>query len=43
MSDVEKILPYEIWYENSVGETIRFDEAPIVVLTTGLFDWQWSL
>ena len=43
MSDVEKILPYRIWYENSVGETIRFDEAPIVVQTTGLFDWQWSL
>ena len=43
MADVEKILPYEIWYENSVGETIRFDTAPIVVQTTGLFDWQWSI
>ena len=43
MSDVEKILPYRIWYENSVGETIRFDTAPIVVQTTGLFDWQWSI
>ena len=37
------ILPYSIIYENSAGETIRFDEAPIVVQTTGLFDWQFSV
>ena len=37
------ILPYSIFYENSAGETIRFDEAPIVVQTTGLFDWQFSV
>ena len=43
MSDVEKILPYSIYYENSAGEIIRFDEAPIVVQTTGLFDWQWNI
>lgn len=43
MSDVEKILPYRIYYENSGGETVRFDEAPIVVQTTGLFDWQWNI
>lgn len=43
MSDVEKILPYSIYYENSGGETVRFDEAPIVVQTTGLFDWQWNI
>ena len=36
-------MPYEIWYENSAGETIRFDEAPIVVQATGLFDWQWNI
>ena len=36
-------MPYKMWYENSAGEIIRFDEAPIVVQTTGLFDWQWSL
>ncbi len=40
MSD---LLPYSIYYENSAGETIRFDEAPIVVQTTGLFDWQWNI
>ena len=40
MSD---LLPYRIYYENSAGETIRFDEAPIVVQTTGLFDWQWNI
>lgn len=40
MSD---LLPYRIYYENSAGETIRFDEAPIVVHTTGLFDWQWNI
>ena len=38
-----EILPYEIWYENSKGDVIRFDTAPIVVQTTGLFDWQWSI
>jgi hypothetical protein len=38
-----ELLPYSIWYENSSGETIRFDEAPIVVQTTGLFDWQWNI
>lgn len=43
MSDVEKILPYSIYYENSAGGIIRFDEAPIVVQTTGLFDWQWNI
>ena len=43
MSDVEKILPYSIYYENSAGEIIRFDTAPIVVQTTGLFDWQWNI
>ena len=37
------ILPYSIFYENFAGETIRFDEAPIVVQTTGLFDWQFSV
>ena len=36
-------MPYEIWYENSAGETIRFDEAPIVVQTTGLFDWSFNV
>lgn len=40
MSD---LLPYDIYYENSAGETVRFDEAPIVVQTTGLFDWNFSL
>ena len=40
MSD---LLPYRIYYENSAGETIRFDEAPIVVQTTGLFDWQFAV
>lgn len=40
MSD---LLPYSIYYENSGGETVRFDEAPIVVQTTGLFDWQWNI
>ena len=38
-----EILPYEIWYENSKGDVIRFDTAPIVVQTTGLFDWQWNI
>ena len=38
-----ELLPYRIYYENSAGEVIRFDEAPVVVQTTGLFDWQWSL
>ena len=36
-------MPYSIWYENSVGETIRFDTAPIVVRTSGLFDWKFSV
>lgn len=36
-------MPYTIYYENSAGEVIRFDEAPIVVQTTGLFDWQWNI
>lgn len=36
-------MPYEIWYENSAGEVIRFDEAPIVVQTTGLFDWEFAV
>ncbi len=40
MSD---LLPYSIYYQNSAGEIIRFDEAPIVVQTTGLFDWQWNI
>lgn len=43
MSDVEKILPYRIYYENSGGETVRFDEAPIVVQTTGLFDCLFNI
>ena len=38
-----ELLPYRIYYENSAGEVIRFDESPVVVQTTGLFDWQWSL
>lgn len=38
-----ELLPYSIWYENSVGETIRFDTAPIVVRTSGLFDWKFSV
>ena len=36
-------MPYSIYYENSAGDVIRFDEAPIVVQTTGLFDWKFSL
>ena len=36
-------MPYTIWYENSAGDTVRFDEAPIVVQSTGLFDWQWNI
>ena len=40
---MDGLLPYEIWYENSAGEIIRFDEAPIVVQSAGLFDWQWSI
>ena len=38
-----ELLPYSIRYENSAGETIRFDQAPIVVQTTGLFDWNFSI
>ncbi|MBQ9901069.1 MAG: hypothetical protein IJM51_01595 [Clostridia bacterium] len=38
-----ELLPYSIYYENSAGKIIRFDEAPIVVQTTGLFDWQWNI
>lgn len=40
---MERLLPYTIWYENSAGEIIRFDEAPIVAQTSGLFDYQWSM
>lgn len=38
-----ELLPYSIYYENSAGETIRFDEAPIIVQTTGLFDWTFHI
>ena len=40
---MDGLLPYEIWYENSAGEIIRFDEAPIVVQQAGLFDWQFAI
>lgn len=36
-------MPYSIFYENSAGEILRFDEAPIVVQTSSLFDHQWQL
>lgn len=37
------LLPYTVWYENSAGEVLRLDEAPIVVQQAGLFDYQWNL
>ena len=37
------VLPYSIWYENSKGDVLRMDEAPIVVQTSGLMDYQWTL
>lgn len=43
MSDQNALLPYDCWYENSRGEILRLDEAPIVVQSSGLFDYQWSL
>lgn len=36
------LLPFTCWYQNSGGEIIRFDEAPIVVQSSGLFDYQWQ-
>ncbi len=36
-------LPYACWYENSRGDMLRLDEAPIVVQSSGLFDYQWHL
>ena len=30
MSNGGNLLPYGIWYENSAGDAIRLDEAPIV-------------
>lgn len=43
MSDEKALLPYSCWYENSQGEILRLDEAPIVVQSSGLFDYQWSM
>lgn len=40
MSD---ILPYSCCYENSKGEILRLDEAPILVQSSGLFDYQWNI
>ena len=40
MSD---LLPFSIWYENSAGDIIRFDRPPILLQSTGLFDWQWTI
>ena len=37
------VLPYSIWYENSKGDVLRMDEPPIVVQTSGLMDYQWTL
>lgn len=37
------VLPYEVWYENSRGDVLRMDEAPVLVQTSGLMDYQWSL
>lgn len=43
MCDNGALLPYDCRYENSQGEILRLDEAPIVVQSSGLFDYQWSL
>ena len=42
MSDGD-ILPYRVWYENSAGDIIRLDEAPILVQRSELLDYRWNL
>ena len=37
------VLPYSIWYENSRGDVLRLDEAPVVVQRSELFDYRWNL
>lgn len=38
-----ELLPYSCRYENSRGEVLRLDEAPIVAQSGGLFDYQWQM
>lgn len=38
-----RLLPYSCWYENGRGDVIRLDDAPILVQSSGLFDYQWSI
>lgn len=42
MSDVS-LLPYSCYYENSRGDILHLDEAPIIVQSSGLFDYQWNM
>lgn len=35
---MSKIYPYSIYYRNSAGEEIHFDEAPYSILSTDIFD-----
>lgn len=43
MSDTFSLLPYSCWYENGRGDILRLDEPPILVQSSGLFDYQWSI
>lgn len=43
MCDTEALLPYTCRYENSRGESIALDGAPIVVRDSELFDYGWKL
>lgn len=38
-----KLLPYSCLYENGRGDILRLDEAPILIRSSGLFDYQWSI
>ena len=37
------LLPFECYYENSGGEVIRFDQPPMMIRSSELFDYQWRL
>lgn len=36
------MLPYSIYYENTCGDTVRFDTLPFVAVSSELFDSGWS-
>lgn len=39
---MEGVLPYEAYYENSLGERVYLDRAPYVISGGTLFDYEWK-